>query len=620
MNLQINPLQIQSFIKLFKVYPENTLSGESVNRNSCFNRGFLFTDNSNRILSKVGSIEFNAASAFFGTQTELFNNTFYKSFGTVTKATAEQLLFDQILYYITTHTSVAFIPAQELDLPDLCLEKVKFVVIKRLPLVLCINRLNSYLKTAISPSAATVELIRPLMPLCTINTDEIVSFELQVIKHQLDKTVPSNPINQLRYLVYSATEETLLIKNKYLIDKIKAAHWNYSAAQDILSKCDLAGLASIFLRYKPLFLAFKSYSGCSPIINKIRRLSDTYHETLNSASLQNLLSITDPQKQKEIIQHATNRDLVKLLNAIYTRLAIKEPQSAAYNIRNGTTFVKENGLRPASDDKAILATHIFSVLKLRLIPSLKGKIFYIPNFIEYAVPVTEKQCIGNIPFGSYIKAAPRGAFTIGIQWFNNGVNTDIDLHLNSVTKHFGWNNQYFEDTNIVYTGDLVDAPEPQGAAEAYYFEPRDESYVLSANLYSGKPDTQFKMFMTYKKPERNYTFDPNTSLFPPIPIKFNGSSDLTLGLFCNQSFYFCGGSVSNSIVPDANYPQYISALETQLLNKCNLRILLRLCGATVIENQDNLSEQDRKRTISLAPNDLTVDTLFNIIDGKQILS
>jgi hypothetical protein len=470
--------------------------------------------------------------------------------------------------------------------------------------------------------------------------------------HRLNGTVPTNPVSQLRYIVYELTNQTMLIKNKMMREIIKhsAAH-SGDKAHRLFMRCDSAGLASIFLRFKPIFLAFKTHDHCAPFINSLRRLADTHHRPLAADSLQNLVNVTDPQRRAEIITRASNRDLVKVLNSIHSRGAAP----GVYAIRNGRTFVREGAQRltqTSLNSQMALSSVIISVLRDRLTPALHGKIFYLPDYIEYAVPTTERQFIGNIPYGSRILGTPASAFTMGIHWFNqkgagnmddywhdrDGDRVDIDLHMNSATRHFGWNAEYRDGEEVLYTGDLTTAPLPHGAAEAYWFTPGRDTYILSANLYAGPRDTEFKFFMTEVRPstrsshrnrqDKNYTYKADEALFPAIPLKFNKDERaMTIGMVTDESeFFFYGGTLNNAIVPRANYAAFIDGLTAQLANKLPLTDLLLSCGAAVI-GDEGLAEIQRmddpaavaqamEQVISLAPEDLASDTLLNIIDGR----
>lgn len=658
-----NQAQVTAMIRLFKVVPTRFNSNpQIISSEDALLKGLVFLSPDGDVMDEIPATIYHIAVDLYGNNKELFNKTFYNSFATVREMSVEERVFDQIMHYISTYGAdqlgvgmPTYIPAQALtDIPEALWgnKNFKFVVIQFMTNKDCVERLNKYLTTLTAPSAAIRESIEILLPLATLDTDDIKSFEIQVMQHQRLGTVPKNPVSQLRYLVFVTTGETLIIKNKNMRLRIQSAACKTEGkAASILLECDSTGLASIFLRYKPIFLAFKTHKGCAPLINRLRRLADTYHQPLAAMSLQNLTSCPTTGDVARIISRASTRDLIKVLNSVRAKLNSDYDTPGVYAIRNGRTFVKENGAKSGNENTLTrLGAMLHSAIVQRLRDTIGGRTFYMPDYIDYAVPTTEKQFVGNIPYGSRINGTPNGAFTIGVHWFNqkgdgkgdqhwgmgwgaDGDRVDIDLHMNSATRHFGWNGYYGEgsDGDVIYTGDMTNAPLPNGAAEAYWFNPKTgEKYIVTANLYAGNSDIEYKLFMTEVKPgntrgdrgynrgrqAQHYTYNPNETLFPAIPLKFRGDERaMTIGMFADGCFYFYGGTLSNGIVPQANYAQFLEGLTAQLDTKLLLRDLIEECGGFVIDSTDDMEAEELTEVISLAPEDLAVDTLLNIVDG-----
>jgi len=108
--------------------------------------------------------------------------------------------------------------------------------------------------------------------------------DIEIVKNKEAKMIickqrnlkPSNPVEFLRYLIYLSTENTLLIKNSKSIYEITESKFNLSGT---LNDSDIEKLSSIFLRFKPLFLAFKkAHKKNRKIINKMRRLAVKNHK------------------------------------------------------------------------------------------------------------------------------------------------------------------------------------------------------------------------------------------------------------------------------------------------------------------------------------------------------
>ena len=110
-----------------------------------------------------------------------------------------------------------------------------------------------------------------------IKAEEIKNRELKALLYDYYGVVPSEPVEFLRHLISKLTNESLIIKNKYLIDKIKASNGKF--LDELLKKAP-NDLASIFFRYKPLFLAMKSISNNKTFFNQLRKKANTLHKPL----------------------------------------------------------------------------------------------------------------------------------------------------------------------------------------------------------------------------------------------------------------------------------------------------------------------------------------------------
>ncbi|MBR1454495.1 MAG: hypothetical protein IJ593_07600, partial [Lachnospiraceae bacterium] len=529
-----NSAEVNAMVSLFKVIPE-TFENCSKERDcsilDCVKNGFIVVNHKN---APVG-IHYNSFSivrSVFGVNTAFNNNTFHKSFGTVANMSADEYFAHQIMHYFSTYgleelgvdrTNIpAYIPVEELELPKGLINIDKLSVIRIADTKECVELIDKFLKNTVAPSKKSVELIKAVIGYATVNVDEIKSFELQILKHDIDGTVPSNNIQFLRYVVYKCTGSTLLIKNNELITGIKYnMYTGKSTAYDMFSKADLTKLAEIFHRYKPIFLAFKKHSKCGPVINKIRRLADTYHRPLSDEAIQNVINLALSGRNEAVdrlLDKATVRDLIKVYNSAMTKAFADNGTPGVYTVRNGKVFVRDAAYSNVNFAKygrkfKRLINKISEAIEETGPEEIAGKTFYIPKGITYAAPYTEKQFIGAIPFGSSIDMPEDGNLTVGIHWFNTeNSRVDIDLHMVGIKESYGWNTGYMNGTgNIIYSGDMTDAPKPNGAAEAFYIAKDNDDFLVSVNKFCGEDDTSFKFFATIgddkdKIKNHKYTF------------------------------------------------------------------------------------------------------------------
>lgn len=585
--------------------------------------GLVFVDDNGNVLRKLNKSFVEAVIQKLGLNNEIWSNTFHESWEKVENAPIGQLVFEQLVHYFSTYgmefiglEAMPLIPCETVLSNKDALPNIKaFTVIRVVDYNTAIAVVENLLKTIKAPHKNDIEAYIGLMEYTNLKVDEIVSFELKIARCKQLGTVPTNGQDFIRYAIYEMTGSTLVIKNRVTISKIKDYCSQYPReAYKLLSKCDEVELAKVFYRLKPLILAFKESDRCKPIVNKIRRLATTHHEPLPDANIANITSLIARNKLNDVyklIEKADNRTLVKLINfAVSTNSDVK-----IYNIRNGKTFVTER----ESDNRSatIILTTCLGELMNKNANKLAGKTFLIPDYIEYPVPISEKQMIGNLPYGTVIHGTKGDTITPAIWWANVNGRVDIDLHLINATEHFGWNAGYrSDDRKILYSGDMTSA-DPY-ATEAFRIEvDEDETYMLNTSLYCGKEDTPFKFMLTDVDISNKGKAPVNVedALFAPIEMKFNGSDQLNIGFIKGNTFCFCGSELGKSITPDEKLnAKALEASVDRCLGMYKLRDFIKLCGGNIISSTDNLTEEEIENVISLEPNALTVNTLFEIVD------
>ena len=577
--------------------------------------GIIFIDENDLPMSSVPKAIAQTAISFYGYSNETFNRTLIESFAAVANMSREEFYLIQILHYLTTYGTnftTPFTVGERTFTPEET-KALKITIIRAESASRSLERINELFATTVAPKAQNIHYYRALAPLTTIAPEEVKSRELMIMMCAERGIKPSDPETLFRYLVYCATKETLIIKNKNLILKIKSAmaNPNYAKLINSLTEDEMKALASIFYRYKPLFLAFKTPETAS-VINKIRRLAVKYHKPQSANTIKNFVNLNS-EEQTAIIARATNRELIKLYNA----LAIPSG-TRLFQIRNGKIWVREEEHSSVDLlDKIRAAIAIGIELRKRL-KNYRGMTVYIPRGISYAVPYSEKQFSGAIPWGTAIGATDEeNAFTIGVHWVNDSDESgcDLDLHAHTPTRHFGWNRYYMSgDGEIIYSGDMTNAPAPKGAAESFYINNVNEPVILTLNAFNAKSNKQFQFFMTEGKDDEmreRATFDSSKLISAPLPLAFADKSSLSLGIFNNKTFYVYGGNVAEGAVPSRDYPKFIEALLNRMSSTYRFEAL-----ATALKI--NIVHEVPKDTpfLDLSPEALTVNTLLDFVDGN----
>lgn len=596
----------------------NTSNVSNMNCATLLHNGLIFIDKDDLPMSFVPRAIAQTAINLYGYNNETFNKTLFESFLAVANMSQEEFYSIQILHYLTTYGTnftTPFIVGERTFTPEET-KALKITIIRAESASRSLERINELFATTVAPKNQNIHYYRTLAPLTTIAPEAVKSRELMVMMCAERDIRPSDPEMLFRYLVYRATNETLIIKNQQLITKIKSAMHNnseYVRLINSLTEDEMKALASIFYRYKPLFLAFKT-PGTASVINRIRRLAVKYHKPQSTHTIKNFVNLNTKERET-IITRATNRELIKLYNAL-----LVPSSTRAFQIRNGKIWVREAEGKVSINlfDKNYAASDINIELRKRL-RDYEGMTIYIPRGISYAVPYSEKQFSGVIPWGTTISATDEeNAFTIGVHWVNdpNESGCDLDLHAHTLTEHFGWNSDYISvDSEIIYSGDMTNAPAPKGAAESFYINNVNEPVILTLNAYSAKKNKQFQFFITRGEDDEmreRATFDASKLISAPLPLAFADKDSLSLGIFNNKTFYVYGGNVAEGAVPSRNYPKLIEALLKRMSNMYRLDGFAKGLGIKIVHEVP----KDDTPFLDFSPEALTVNTLLDFVDGN----
>jgi hypothetical protein len=549
-----------------------------------------------------------------GLTKEKMNRTFHKSWEKVKNAPPEQLILEQLLHYVTTYgfrdlgiysAESIYIPYEALNIPEIRAGQIKLTIIHGYTH----SQLQEKVKTLLSTGVALKETtIKALMECITalnfreIKIDDVKNKEVKCRLCDYLQVTPDQPVEFLRYLIFKATNNTLIIKNDETIESIKAAVKNNSEIANLYEKFErkngLEPLASIFYRFKPLFLAFKTQPLLRHTINRIRKLAITYHQPMPEDYLN---TYTAKIKHKEpgldqlraVLAHVNPFRKVRLAYALNYRLHAKD--AIMFKIRNRKSFA--TGFDAGDYDQKLVRESLDLVLTSLvedLTEKIRGKTIYFDPLFTYALPATEKQFSGNIPCGSFITLPSN--MIIGIHWENlPDEMVDLDLSLMGCTK-FGWDGQYRSDgsSDILFSGDITDAPD--GATEAFYIQKQvPGTYLLMVNHFNRGRESSvpFKMFVARASETPfgyNYTVDPN-NVEMIIPNMMDARQKM-LGLLLvnptNTVFYIGETNIGNTITSKQKtfILQARIALETAFMHPILLQDLLLQAGGKKVDRKD----------------------------------
>lgn len=615
---------VATMMRLFHIAVSNE-STKKVNATKAIQHSLLFVDDACNVLDTIDEHLFDLAIDTLGLDNEIWSNTFHKSWDKVENAPIEQLVFEQLVHYFSTYgmeylglPAMPVIPCEDIISDKEALPSVKaFTVIRVVSTEEALKIIEEYICSVKSPHKNEVNALMSLMLKTSLTVDDLISFELKVIRCNQLGVVPVDGQDFLRYVIYKITGSTLLIKNTTMISSIQRYCEQYpDAAYKMLSLCNEVELAKIFFRFKPLILAFKKSEKCRPIANRIRRLANKYHRPLsdkNAANLTKLISEDRFRDAIDVIDNLDNRTLIKLINFTNSEI-LTDSNIKIFNIRNGSSYVAEHETEYQTVD--VLNSLCFSKLIHNCKNKLAGKTYLIPEYIEYTAPVSEKQMIGQIPYGTVVHGSDSDTITPAIWWTNHDkYRTDIDIHLNGRNGSFGWNRCYRNNSaKVLYSGDMITA-DPY-ASEAFRITLEDdEVYILTACLFCGTNNVPFKFMLTDIDFSRTKGAPINVedALFAPIDMKFNNTRNMSIGFAKGNSFYFYGGELGKRITPDVELNnRALDAMINRVSSMLKLEDFILFSGGRVI--RDISEVEDDVEVISLMPNSITASTLFDIID------
>lgn len=631
-----------STIRLFKSLPiEDTQKAETDATKyaklmeTTLKKGFIFDP---LILGNYTNFDHlvDLVNQAYGRSSEELNATFHKSFSKVRDTSMQQLVFEQMIHYLTTYGAErmgvyseesVYIPAEQLDAPEIT-DALRIIVIRGLTKDQLRDKLMKLLTSGIALHGKTSTDLLDIAQYVGLNEaqlDEVKNKEAKAALYDYFGIVPKSPVEFLRYIVFCSTDKTLLIKNKTLIEEIKSKK-NIDIAKylDTYEKeVGLQYLAKIFYRYKPIFLAFRTSTKLKKTINKIRRLAVVNHKPMQEDILNSMTGLLKNKKTFETdkldkaLQEANIFRKIRLAYALKFRTT--DSDSILYRIRNGKSYAKEFAFENKSGAEGVLKVVLDSITE-DIAKNVEGKKIYVPESLKYALPATEKQFTGNLPTGTYVEVPED--MVAGVHWENVGNNRiDLDLSIQNAQGKIGWDARYRDSEQAIYfSGDVTDAPKPKGASELFHIGGTARGvWLMNLNYFNFDASTPvpFKILVaneTRANIEKNYTIDPNK-----IVALSNSIAEVkqkTLGIIVatdeNTKFYFAETELGKSISARVN--EHTERARKYLLNfytdSIVLNDILVDAGATLVTTP---AEAD----IDLSSETVDKTTIINLLQGTN---
>lgn len=286
-----------------------------------------------------------------------------------------------------------------------------------------------------------------------------------------------------RYIVFKTTGDSLLIKSPQVLAAVKTNEKMISLSFLMAHE---TVLAQVFNRHKRIIMSLKTRR-TAQTINRISRHSKTLHvpirEAINKTFIAKALNgeITD---YKAALDAVTLRDKFKYLNLLeWRRLRHSDD---VFVIRNGRAHLEpDRKVYGVEQIDALMKTVVRSV-KADL-KHLKGSTILLDANVDYGLPSSQKQMLGNLPFGTSV-AVKGGVISSGVYWEDRWGARDLDLSaIDETGERTGWGqfSGYDKNNPIAFSGDITSAP--NGAMEFLTSKSGyDQTYGLFVNIFNGE--------------------------------------------------------------------------------------------------------------------------------------
>ena len=552
------------------------------------------------------------------------NATFYKTWEDITSKSRFELFVDQILHYTTTYGTDfslenGYVPNNE----SIVIPYNQFKVITPATPKEIFDKCMGMLKSGIALKPETIDVIVEFFTeygfIKDVNLDEVSNKEAQAVLSEKLNILPNDEFGMLRCIVYRYTKKALLIKDRETLYAIKNKNgygYSYKFDLSMLSDEQLKKLSRVFYRYKPIFLAMKGSAENNKAVNKIRKYAKTYHKPLVKGFWESCLTAEAQRnssvsllKASQEVENLNNFRKIQLMQAIKERLLEKDEAGKMFIIRNGKMFIHKEYVTTC-DVKYFVS--LYKILKKSVVKFLEGKVkgssIILPKGIELSCPTSEKNFIGNLPFGSYVQmAGDHNVF--GIYWRNEWGARDLDLwYTDEYGNRYGWCSSYTdENRTVIFSGDMTNA-DPE-ATELFYLGKNVVDGNIGVNMFCGNSKCKFKIFIANEDCEstlkKGYMCDPNNIVFE-TELEFKDGGLKKVAIVESNKIVFADFKAGCQRVSTNDYADIIQKLmKNKAESYVDLKPLLIEAGANIIyENVDEGSEEEVKDFSNPSKDDL----------------
>lgn len=568
------------------------------------------------------------------TLTANYNATFYKEWNDVLSKSRFELFIDQLRHYASTY-GTGFKQEGNGWVPNdggLCPRFEDLKVIEPITANELAKKCFDVLKSGIALKDSTMKVMCDFYKATEWDgfdfsreqvaemLSEVKNKEAMCYLSQKFKVLPADEFGMLRCIAFAYTGRMELIKSKATIAVIKAKAAETGFRSPLLDLTDEQEkrLSRIFLRFKPIFLAMKSYKDgkVGSVVNRLRRLAEKNHKPFKIGFWESIIKTEQPMDEvKKRLEDLDNFRKIRLMMLCKERMNFPTT-SGVFTIRNGKQFVREN-YTPKYNKNWV--SRLYFAIEESLCNSIRGKacVVRLPENYSIALPTSEKNFVGNFPYGTSFGMTKHNV--VGVYWRNEWNTMDYDLSFADLHGYrLGWNSSWYTGTrgsnnnSLIYSGDMTNAnPE---AVELFYIRDDAPDGTLMLNKFNGGDKSRFRFFFANESLPttslKGHMVNPNNIKFDTM-IDFDGQGQKTIGLMLDNRFYLMDMGTGKGRVSTGKYaPIIVEAMKKKAKSFIDLKEILLRAGYTLWEPAKE-GEDEVKPDIDFC--NLEKDTIINLL-------
>lgn len=534
----------------------------------------------------------------FGVNTKAVNSTFFKNFEEIESLSDLTKHILQFINYLTINNEgiPSFIPNNKPESVEYI--KNNFTVID------CISETDFKQKVLdlINSGAALsdVESIFSIFEFFNWNFIETKNKEFNIRYYIKNNIIVENIDTFFACLYYILSDKTTFVKNDFFDTSLTSSTNIEKAIQSIKNYEEQYGIlkfASNIRRYRDvlLFLRSEGDEKYKPLFNKILRLNKKFNNPKTYPISTKLSDTNFTISQEDLDKYLESANIYQLIR-YYNILTFSITQNGksfpyVYKIRNGKTFVKEEEKHKNVPLLFERRNSVLSAIKKKY--DFTGMKFYIPKNQKIGMPTSEKNFIGDIPFGSSITMDKK--FNFGIYW-QGRPNQHIDFDLSFVEesgKVSSWNRYYSIDDSLYFSGDMTSLNEKGFASEVFAVKDSSISGFFTNTLYNCNSQMnpyKYTFFISSYNKDNVNIIDNGDKIYLSGKSSLDESNSETIAYLQDNTVYFVDSGFQMGRV--ANYSLINNMREfyaNKLNNMMTLNKLIPFLGGTILEED---SESD----------------------------